>query len=77
MPADPPPAWVTTRRWAIGSRIRDARLHAGLTQMQLAELVGVDHKTIHRIEYALSDPSLGLLLQIAHAVNVPLADLVR
>lgn len=48
-----------------------------MSQLRLADLVGVDHKTIHRIEYGISDPGLGLLLQIAHAVRVPLGDLVR
>ncbi|MEV5941308.1 helix-turn-helix transcriptional regulator [Streptomyces sp. NPDC051994] len=77
MQADPRPTWVLTCRRAIGNRIRAGRLDAQLTQMALAERVGVDHKTIHRIEYAQSDPSLGLLLRIADAIGVPLADLVR
>ncbi|MBP2583054.1 transcriptional regulator with XRE-family HTH domain [Streptomyces sp. PvR006] len=72
-----PPAWVLSRRQAIGSRIRDARLHANLTQFALAERCGVDHRTIHHIEYGRSDPGLGLLLQIASAVGIPLAELVR
>lgn len=77
MPTDPPPAWVVTRRQAIGTAIRDAREYANLTQMQLAELVGRDHKTIHRFEHAISDPSLSDLLRIASALDHPLADLVR
>lgn len=77
MPADPPPARVLTRRRVIGDHIREARRHANLTQMQLGELVGVDNKTIHRIEYAKSDPPLSLLIQIADAVGQPLAHLVR
>lgn len=77
MPADPPPAWVLARRRAVGDRIRDARHAARLTQWTLGELAGVDHKTIHRVEYGVSDPSLSLLLRIADAVDVPLADLVR
>lgn len=77
MHADPHPDWVLTRRRVIGTRIRAGRLNAHLTQMALAERVGVDHKTIHRIEYAVTDPSLGLLLRIADAIDVPLADLVR
>ncbi|MGA5424502.1 helix-turn-helix transcriptional regulator [Streptomyces lavendulocolor] len=77
MPADPPPAWVFTRRAIIGGRLRQARLDAGLTQWALADLVSVDHKTIHRVEHGTSDPSLGLLLRIADAVDVPLAHLVR
>ncbi|MGW7198437.1 helix-turn-helix domain-containing protein [Streptomyces chryseus] len=71
------PAWVLTRREAIGARIRTARQDAGLSQVKLAELVGIDHKTVHRVEYGLSDPSLSTLLLIAHAVDVPLGDLVR
>lgn len=76
MPAEQP-AWVLRRRQVIGARIRAARENANLSQVQLGERVGADHKTIHRIEYGTSDPGLGLLLQIAIAVSVPLAELVR
>ncbi|MDV5145950.1 helix-turn-helix transcriptional regulator [Streptomyces sp. SBC-4] len=61
----------------IGTRIRVAREHLNLSQVRLGELVGADHKTVHRIEHGTSDPGLGLLLQIAYAVDVPLAELVR
>ncbi|MFF8408959.1 helix-turn-helix domain-containing protein [Streptomyces omiyaensis] len=71
------PAWILARRHAIGARLRAAREHAGLSQLALADRCGIDHKTVHRIEYGTSDPSLGLLLQIAHALDVPLADLVQ
>ncbi|MGW9036077.1 helix-turn-helix transcriptional regulator [Streptomyces sp. NPDC055721] len=76
MPSDQP-AWVLSRRQTIGARARAAREHANLSQLQLGDLVGADHKTIHRIEYGASDPSLGLLLQIARAVGVPVSELVR
>ncbi|MFE2555952.1 helix-turn-helix transcriptional regulator [Streptomyces sp. NPDC059352] len=76
MPAEQP-AWVRTSREHVGARIRDAREHANLSQIQLGELVGVDHKTVHRIEYGRSDPKLGLLLQIARALDVPLSELLR
>ncbi|MFF9910605.1 helix-turn-helix transcriptional regulator [Streptomyces sp. NPDC013457] len=76
MPSDQP-AWVLTRREMIGARIREARLYANLSQLELGTRVGVDHKTIHRIEYGISDPGLGLLIQIAHAVDRPLAELVK
>lgn len=76
MPTDQPD-WVQSRRRAIGARIRNARLDAQMSQLTLGELCGVDHKTIHRIEYGESDPSLGLLLRIAQHVETPLADLVR
>jgi transcriptional regulator with XRE-family HTH domain len=68
---------VLIRRQMIGVRLREARRHANLTQEQLAEIVGADNKTISRIEAATSDPSLSLLLRIADAVGVRLADLLR
>lgn len=71
------PGWVPARRQVIGERIRAARRAARLSQMRLGELAGVDHRTIHRIEYGTSDPSLSTLLLIADAIGVPLADLVR
>ena len=77
MPADPQPDWVLTRRRAIGAHIRAAREAAGLTQELLGELVDADRKTINRIEQAVSDPPLSLLLLIADALGVDLADLMR
>ncbi|MBL3666375.1 helix-turn-helix transcriptional regulator [Streptomyces sp. M2CJ-2] len=77
MPLDPMPDWVPARRREIGMRLREARLAANLTQMQLAERIGRDHRTIHRWEYAQRAPNLEDLLLLADAVGVPLADLVR
>ncbi|MFD6421536.1 helix-turn-helix transcriptional regulator [Streptomyces sp. NPDC060198] len=77
MTTEPLPDWVLPRREEIGRRLRAARTAAGLTQIQLADLVGLDHKTVHRIEYATSDPSLSTLLRLAAALDTPLATLVR
>lgn len=70
------PDWVVTRRREIGGRLRAARHDAGLTQLQLGERIGRDHRTIHRWEYAQRVPSLEDLLLLADAVGVPLAELV-
>ena len=56
--------------------MRNARLDAGLTQEALAHLAGTTTMTIYRLEYGLTDPSLSLLLRVAHAVRVPLRDLI-
>ena len=77
MPLDPLPDWVRLRRRAIGDHIRAARMYANLTQAQLAERIGREHKTISKFEHAVSVPTLTDLLLIAHALDVPLADLVR
>lgn len=71
------PDWVPTRQRQIGDRIRTTRRTRGLSQLQLGERVGRDHKTIHRYEYGTSVPTLIDLLLIAHALNVPLANLVQ
>lgn len=77
MSADPTPDWVLPLRQQIGTALRAARIDRGLTQIQLGELAGLDHKTIHRIEYGTSDPSLTMLLRLASALGVPLSDLLR
>ncbi|MET8939107.1 helix-turn-helix transcriptional regulator [Streptomyces rubiginosohelvolus] len=41
-----------------------------LTQIQLAEKAGIDHKTVHRIEDAITDLSLSRLLRLAAALEV-------
>lgn len=76
MPLDPLPDWVLTRRREIGQRIRAARVHAGLTQMQLGDLLGRDHRTVHRWEYANAEPSLTDLLLLADAVGTSLPELL-
>ena len=77
VPADPLPEWVPPARRAIGDRIRAARTACKLTQETLAELTGLDRKTINRIEQGAYATSVDHLLLIAHALDTPLADLVR
>ncbi|MGW4030729.1 helix-turn-helix transcriptional regulator [Streptomyces sp. NPDC004838] len=77
MPTDLPPPWVLDRREAIGRTIRETRTRARLSQERLAEMVDADRKTINRIEYAVTDPPLSLLLRIARALGVSLSELVR
>ncbi|WEH40819.1 helix-turn-helix transcriptional regulator [Streptomyces sp. AM 2-1-1] len=77
MTTEPLPDWVLPRREEVGRRLRAARTDAGLTQIRLGERAGLDHKTVHRSEYGISDPSLSMLLRLAAALDTPLADLVR
>lgn len=68
------PDWVPARRRQIGDRIRTARLRASLSQVELGERIGRDHKTIHRYETAKSIPSIVDLLLIADALGLRLGD---
>jgi len=74
---DPVPDHVLARRRQVGIRIRDARLHANLTQEHLAELTDMTRNSIINIEFGHFSPRLDTLLMIADAVRTPLSDLVR
>jgi len=50
------------------SRIAD---HAGLTQQQLADLIGVTYQQAHKYERGINRVSAGRLFQIARALGVP------
>lgn len=71
------PDRVLQRRRVIGDHVRAERTRQKLTQERLAELVGLDRKTVNRIEQGAHATLIDHLLLIADALNVPLADLVR
>lgn len=77
MPAEPQPAWVLTRRRAIGDHIRAAREHANLSQEEAALRAGLARHNFNRIEQGHSAARIDSLIRIADAIGVPLADLVR
>lgn len=77
MPSAPPSDWVLARRREVGQQIREARLHANLTQERLALDAGLDRVFIVRIEQGQQAPTLDTLIRIAHSIGVPLAHLVR
>ncbi|MYR61551.1 helix-turn-helix domain-containing protein [Streptomyces sp. SID625] len=60
----------------MGDCIRDLRVDARLTQEVLAEVTGIDRRTLQRIERGTSDSPYSSLLLIAHALGVPVVDLV-
>lgn len=53
----------------LGQRIRAARLSAGLSQEQLAEMVGLTSQHISHTEVASTKISLPSLVKIANALN--------
>lgn len=68
---------VIARRQAIGDQIRAARLHANLTQEQVALRAGIRIATYGDVEQGHSSPRLDTLIRIADAIGVPLSDLMR
>ena len=56
-------------------RLKTFRQQKGLTQEQLAALVGVRRETIMRLEKAQYNPSLKLAVDISRAVGAPIEDI--
>lgn len=57
------------------TKIRELRLAAGLTQLQLAEMVRVSARTIISIEKEQYSPSLMLAYRLSLALGVSLEEL--
>lgn len=55
---------------AIGTRIKEAREAKGLTQEQLAEIVGLSSTHISVIERGVKAPKLETFIEIANALDV-------
>jgi transcriptional regulator with XRE-family HTH domain/KaiC/GvpD/RAD55 family RecA-like ATPase len=61
-----------TSRLEIGARLKELRAQQGLSQTQLAKLVGVTPSTISQIESNLIYPSLPALIKISEVLAVDL-----
>ena len=55
----------------VGTRIRARRVMLGLTQQQMAELIGVTYQQAHKYERGVNRISAGRLFGIAKALGVP------
>ena len=56
----------------IKRALMQARINAGMTQVQLSEATGISQADISRLENGTRNPSLGLLKRLADAMNVTL-----
>ena len=54
----------------IGTRVRARRVMLGLTQQQVAELVGITYQQAHKYETGLNRISVGRLHALARALGV-------
>ena len=61
----------------LGIRIREARKSMGLTQKQLADMVGVSYLTIYRVETGRVSPSVSLLSDIADCLRKSVTSFLR
>ena len=57
----------------VGARIRERRIMLGLTQQQLADLIGVTYQQAHKYERGINRVSAGRLFEIARALSAPVS----
>ncbi|GAA0532421.1 putative transcriptional regulator [Rhizomicrobium palustre] len=55
----------------LGNRLKEIRTAKGLTQTDLAALVGVSRKTINTVENSVFVPSTMLALALARTLETP------
>lgn len=57
-------------KYEIGTRIRKYRKESGLTQEQLAEMIGVSKNRISNWEQGLNRPDADILTELCKSLNV-------
>ena len=67
----------TDIRVRLGNRVRSLRRERDWTQVEMAEMLGVDRSYLSEIETGKKDPSLRVLKTIADGFHVTLSQLLR
>ena len=57
----------------VGARVRERRIMLGLTQQQLADLIGVTYQQAHKYERGINRVSAGRLYEVAQVLGVPVS----
>ena len=57
----------------VSLRIRQRRIMLGLTQQQMAELIGVTYQQAHKYERGINRVSAGRLFEISQVLGVPVS----
>lgn len=62
-------------RQLVGNNVKRLRLAAGITQAELADLVGVDRSYISGLEQGNRNPTVVSLWHVARALETPIRSL--
>ena len=61
----------------LGTRIKKERELKGLSQTELANIIGKDQPSLNRVEKGRVNPSYLFLLEISKGLNLPLWELIK
>ena len=56
----------------VGARVRERRIMLGLSQQQMADMIGVTYQQAHKYERGINRISAGRLYEITRVLNVPI-----
>jgi len=57
----------------VGARIRERRIMLGLSQQQMADMIGVTYQQAHKYEKGINRISAGRLYEISQVLKVPVS----
>lgn len=60
----------------FGENLKNLRIAAGLSQMQLAEMLRISHKTVSHWESGYSEPSISQIKQLKVILKTDYEDLL-
>lgn len=61
----------------LAKNIKAERIRKGLSQSQLAELIGISKRSISQIEQSRQIPSAFKVFDIANALDIPIEELFK
>lgn len=59
----------------LGNKVRLARISKGITQTELANIIGKDQPSINRLEKGRINPSYIYLTEICEGLNISISEL--
>lgn len=71
------PAWVLAQRRAAGACLRRTREGQGISQERLAEAMGLDRKTVNRMEVGAYAAGIDKFILAAGVLGVTLGELFQ
>lgn len=71
-----PPKETLISKQEIGQRLRALRLARGMTQVQLAQVLGIPHTNVSGIERGARGITIQQLVKLARALHVPPAEIL-
>ena len=61
----------------FGARLKELRKERKVSQQKLAEAAGVERNYIYYLERGYSEPTLSVLMGLAHGLNLSFVDLAK